>query len=169
MRREPRVELRPTIQHDIEIFFDHQRDAASVRMAAFTSDDPNDRQAHDAHWRRLLDSDSIIVRTILVDDEVAGHIAGFERDGAPEITYWIDRRLWGRGVATAATALFLEKDTRRPLYARAAADNIGSRRVLERCGFVEHERTRGFASARGEEIEEVVMVLGPTLPLPQGD
>ena len=48
---------------------------------------------------------------------------------------------------------------RRPLYGRAAADNLGSLRVLEKCGFVRVGSERGFASARGEEIEEVILRL----------
>jgi RimJ/RimL family protein N-acetyltransferase len=47
----------------------------------------------------------------------------------------------------------------RPLYARAAADNAGSVRVLEKCGFVLTGHERGFANARGEEIDEVVLTL----------
>jgi RimJ/RimL family protein N-acetyltransferase len=31
--------------------------------------------------------------------------------------------------------------------------------VLEKCGFVVTGRERGFANARGEEIDEVVLIL----------
>ena len=47
----------------------------------------------------------------------------------------------------------------RPLYARAAKDNIGSRRVLEKCGFVVIGEDKGYAHARGMETEEVVLRL----------
>jgi RimJ/RimL family protein N-acetyltransferase len=47
----------------------------------------------------------------------------------------------------------------RPLRARAAADNAGSIRVLEKCGFVVTGRDRGFANARGEETDEVLLTL----------
>ena len=49
--------------------------------------------------------------------------------------------------------------TERPLHARAAADNAGSIRVLEKCGFVVTGSGRGFANARGEEIDEVLLAL----------
>ena len=55
--------------------------------------------------------------------------------------------------------MFLEFVTVRPLYARAAKDNIGSRRVLEKCGFVICGEDKGFAHARGAEIEEYVLRL----------
>ena len=48
---------------------------------------------------------------------------------------------------------------KRPLYARAAKDNLASIRVLEKCGFRHSHTELSFANARGEEIKEVVMVL----------
>jgi RimJ/RimL family protein N-acetyltransferase len=48
---------------------------------------------------------------------------------------------------------------KRPIYGRAAKDNIGSIRVLEKCGFEKVGEDRGFANARGEEIAEVIMRL----------
>jgi hypothetical protein len=52
----------------------------------------------------------------------------------------------------------------RPLYARAARDNFASLRVLEKCGFWIVGYERGFACARGEEIEEVVLELTGDVP-----
>ena len=51
----------------------------------------------------------------------------------------------------------------RPLRAQAAVHNAGSRSVLERCGFREVARDRGFAQGVGREIEEVVYVLESNL------
>jgi RimJ/RimL family protein N-acetyltransferase len=82
--------------------------------------------------------------------------------GVPEVTYWLGREFWGPGIATAALRKLLEIVAERPLVARAAADNAASIRVLEKCGFVFSGRARGFANARGEEVEEVILVLpGP--------
>ena len=153
------IQLRPVAPADLSIFFEHQRDPVACRMAAFTADDPNDRAAFDAHWQRILANDTITVRTILADGAVAGHIATFLREGDLEVTYWIDRAMWGRGIATAALTAFLGVVATRPIHARAAADNASSLRVLERCGFAPFGRDRGFASARGEEIEEVILIL----------
>jgi [ribosomal protein S5]-alanine N-acetyltransferase len=41
---------------------------------------------------------------ILVDDEIAGSIASFVVEGDAEVTYWIRRDLWGRGIATTRKA-----------------------------------------------------------------
>ena len=44
-----------------------------------------------------------------------------------------------------------------PIYARASKDNLASIRVLEKCGFKITGHGKGFANARGKEIEEVVL------------
>jgi len=79
--------------------------------------------------------------------------------GEPEVSYGIDRPQWGRGIATEALRRFLEQIDDRPLYARVAADNLGSIRVLEKCGFQLTGYERAFANARGEEIDEGVFIL----------
>jgi RimJ/RimL family protein N-acetyltransferase len=151
----PRIVLRPLESTDLPVFFEHQRDPVAIHMVAFSSRDPADRAAFDAHWARTMTLPSVVHRTILVDDAVAGYVAKFERDGVPEVCYYLGREHWGRGVASRALAMLLDEVPVRPLHAGVAHDNVGSRRVLEKCGFREVERVRGFAQARGEEIEEV--------------
>lgn len=151
------LQLRQTIPSDLPAFFEHQRDPAAVRMAAFTAKDPDDRAAFDAHWARILADRDIIMRTIVIDGQVAGSISSYLHEGNPEVTYWIGREFWGRGIATAALAEFLKLQTGRPIFARAAKDNIGSLRVLEKCGFEIIGEDRGYANGRGEEIEEYVL------------
>lgn len=160
----PATTLRGVVAEDLDVFFAHMQDEGAVWMAAFTPPDPTDRSAFDAHWSRILGDTRVLARTIVSDEVVAGHIASFDMLGDREITYWIDRSLWGRGVATAALRIFLDIEVTRPLHARAAADNIGSLTVLERCGFVRIGTDRGFATARNFEIEEAVM----RLDAPQG-
>ena len=84
----------------------------------------------------------------------------YEMGGEAEISYWIGRGFWGKGIATAALQQFIQELDIRPLHARAAADNLGSIRVLEKCGFTRTGTDRYFANARGEEIEEVIYILG---------
>jgi RimJ/RimL family protein N-acetyltransferase len=76
-----------------------------------------------------------------------------------EVTYWIGRSHWGKGIATGALYAFLAVDPSRPLHARVAYDNVASRRVLEKCGFRVIATERGFAEARSAEIEELVLRL----------
>jgi RimJ/RimL family protein N-acetyltransferase len=159
MTSPPRITLRAVEPSDLPIFFDHQQDAQARSMAAFTSEDPADHGAFIAFWDRLTADDGITKRTILVDGQVAGQVMSFEMFGDVEVTYWIGREFWGRGVATAALRGLLDIVTFRPLQARVAKDNAGSVRVLEKCGFVVTGEDRGFANARGEEIDEYVLVL----------
>ncbi|MGW1951642.1 GNAT family N-acetyltransferase [Streptomyces sp. NPDC001920] len=152
------VELREVHDSDLPVFYRQMNDPEALRMAAFTPKDPADRDAFDAHWRRIRSS-SAVLRTILADGDVVGSAAVYGEPGEREVTYWVDRAYWGRGVATAALRELLAEVPERPLYARAAADNAGSLRVLRKCGFRVTARARGFAHARGEEIDEVVLHL----------
>ncbi len=161
MRPAERVELREVRPKDLDVFFDQQRDGAANRMAAFTAKDPSDRAAFDAHWRRILEDHEVSMKTAVLDGRVVGNVGSFFDNelGKLEVTYWIGREFWGRGLATLALQAFLREMTARPIYARGAADNVASIRVLEKCGFVLVGHGRGFANARGREIDEVVMQL----------
>jgi RimJ/RimL family protein N-acetyltransferase len=127
-----RVTLRPVEPADLPIHFEQQRDPASIGMSGVGG---RDRTAFDEHWVKILADDDTLIRTILVDVEVAGHVLSFERDGRREVGYWIARNHWGRGVATAALVAFLGEETTRPLFAGVLPANLGSLRVLEKCGF----------------------------------
>ncbi|EGX57598.1 acetyltransferase [Streptomyces zinciresistens K42] len=152
------VELREVHDSDLPVFYRQMNDPEALRMAAFTHRDPADRAAFDAHWARIRAS-ADVQRTILADGDVVGSAAVYGEPGEREVTYWVDRAYWGRGVATAALRGLLAEVPERPLYARAAADNEGSLRVLAKCGFEVRARARGFAHARGEEIDELVLAL----------
>ncbi len=149
------VRLRGVEPGDLPVFFEHQLDAAAARMAAFPS---RDRAAFEAHWAaNVLGNPAAVTRTILVDGRVAGHIGSWPQDGARLVGYWIGREHWGRGVATGALAAFLHVVTERPLHAHVAAHNIGSIRVLEKCGF----RRAGEEPVEddGTQVVELVFVL----------
>ncbi|MGW2519547.1 GNAT family N-acetyltransferase [Streptomyces sp. NPDC001617] len=152
------VVLREVHDSDLPVFFRQMNDPEALHMAAFTAKDPADRDAFEAHWKRIRASQDVI-RTVLAEGDVVGSAAVYGEPGEREVTYWIDRAYWGRGVATAALRVLLAEVPERPLYARAAADNAASQRVLEKCGFRLTARATGFANARGEEIDEVVMTL----------
>ena len=152
------IALREVHDSDLPVFYRLMNDPESLRMAAFTPKDPADRDAFDAHWKKIRAS-SAVLRTILADGDVVGSTAVYGEPGEREVTYWVDRAHWGRGIATAALGALLAEVPERPLFARAAADNAASLRVLEKCGFRESARARGYAEARGEEIDEVVLRL----------
>jgi RimJ/RimL family protein N-acetyltransferase len=77
-----------------------------------------------------------------------GQIASFDLEGHREVTYWIGREDWGRGIATRALHAFLRLEATRPLYAGAPSDNVASIRLLMKCGFLimgEGARVRPWA------------------------
>ncbi len=152
--------VRAVIPSDIPIFFEQQRDPEGQRMAAFISRDPDDRAAFTEQWDRILVDDTVVARTILWgQDEIAGYVASFVRLERREVCYWLGRAYWGRGIATAALAALLPV-LPRPLLARVAVDNLGSLRVLEKCGFVRVGTEVAHARARGESLVEVLLELG---------
>jgi RimJ/RimL family protein N-acetyltransferase/catechol 2,3-dioxygenase-like lactoylglutathione lyase family enzyme len=153
------VLLREVREGDLPIFFEQQLDPAANYMAAFTAKDPADWEAFTTHWTRIRGDDRITIRTILFEARVAGYVASFERFGEPEVSYWIGKEYWGQGIATRALSEFLRHVPVRPLYARVAKDNAASIRVLKKCGFSVSGEDKGFSNARGEEVEELVLVL----------
>jgi RimJ/RimL family protein N-acetyltransferase len=128
-------------------------------MAAFTADDPADRHAFLSHMSRLRADPTVVQRAIDADRTIAGTIGSFRVDDQTEVTYWIDRALWGRGIASAALQSLLAITTERPLFARAASDNAASLRVLEKAGFRRIGVNRDFARGREDEIEETILRL----------
>ena len=154
------LSLRNVVEDDLPLFFEFQLDPDANSMAAFIARDPTDREAFTAHWKKILANPTNIIRTIVCDGQVVGSVSSYLDAGKPEVTYWIGRAHWGKGVATRALTDFLtQANTTRPIYARVAKDNLGSRRVLEKCGFQVIGQDRGFAKARGEEIEELHLEL----------
>jgi len=148
--------LRDVREDDLEVFFEQQREPEGVAMALFPA---RERQAFDAHWRRILATDSLVVRTIEVDGEVAGNVGSWEQDGRQLVGYWLGREFWGRGLATAAVAEFVQELDVRPLHAWVASSNLGSIRVLEKCGFVQVGSHAEHDERFGEVVEELLFEL----------
>ncbi|GAA5186465.1 GNAT family N-acetyltransferase [Rugosimonospora acidiphila] len=153
------VALRPVEDSDLDALFEQMRDPESVRMAAFTAQDPDDRAAFDAHMARVRTSPGATNRAITVDGRLVGSIASFVIEDDTEVTYWIDRSCWGRGIASRALALLLELVPVRPVFARAASDNVGSLKVLQKAGFAITGTEISFANGRNSEIEETILRL----------
>jgi len=150
------IMLRDVTETDLPVLFEHQRDPDANRMAAFP---PRDREAFWAHWTKILADETLVTKTILFDGRVAGNICCFERDGTTQIGYWIGKEFWGKGVATKALSELLCHAMTRPLHAFVAKHNVGSIRVLEKCGFTVCGQDRAAAPTGGEEVEEVIMRL----------
>lgn len=153
------VRLRDVEPGDIPILHRHQLSSEANWMAAFTAEGWDDIEIFANHWNKLLANDAIGKQTILYGDQVAGSILSFEQLGNPSVSYWTGQEYWGKGIMTRALQLFLEQTATRPLYARVAKDNIGSRRVLEKCGFRVIGEATGYAHARRADVEEYILEL----------
>lgn len=127
-----KVFLRDVLDSDLQIFFEHQREPEANQMAAFPS---KDKASFMAHWSKIRKDETNILKTILYNGQVAGNVVSFIMKGKREVGYWIGSEFWGRGLATKALKMFLEIEKTRPLYGVVAKHNIGSQRVLEKCGF----------------------------------
>lgn len=126
------IELRDVIDSDLPILFEHQADPVANAMAAFPA---RDRDSFMAHWTKIRVDEANRIKTILYNGEVAGTVMSFIMDGKRELGYWIGREYWGNGIATKALEEFLKCLPTRPLYGYVAKQNIGSQRVLKKCGF----------------------------------
>ena len=153
------ITLIKTEKDDLNAFFQFQLDKEANYLAAFTSKDPNDKTAYIEKYSKFLSDPTIHMRTIKVNDVIAGSIAKFVMENEAGITYWIDRNFWGQGIATTALKEFLKIEQIRPIYGHVAFDNYGSQRVLEKCDFVKIGTDKGFANARQIEIEEYIYQL----------
>jgi RimJ/RimL family protein N-acetyltransferase len=152
----PLVRLRAVEDQDIDVLYHQQTDPEAVAMAAFPA---RDRDRFEEHWTRLRADDSLVVRTVVADGRVAGHIGCWEQDGQHLIGYWVGREFWGRGVATQALARLMDEVSIRPLYAHVAVHNAGSIRVLDKCGFRRDRASEANAPAPDDGVEEHVFVL----------
>jgi RimJ/RimL family protein N-acetyltransferase len=147
--------LRDVVDDDIPIFFEQQNDPEAIEMAAFP---PRDWEPFEAHWGRIRLDETCVTKTIVSDGQVVGNMLSWPRDNRRFVGYWLGREFWGRGLATRALAELVE-ELGRPLYAEVSTTNIGSIRVLEKCGFVEIGRTVERHEALGGDIELLVMEL----------
>ena len=155
----PGIQLRPTEIPDLDYLFEFQLDKEGGYLAAFMPNNHADKEAYLRKHTKFLSDTTINNQTIMIGDRIVGSIAKFVIEGDAEITYWIDRKFWGQGIATKALKDFLAIETTRPLFGRTAFDNFGSQKVLEKCGFVKTGTDKGFANARQAEIEEFIYKL----------
>jgi len=127
-----KILLRPVLETDLPILFEQQLDPETIAMSAYPSKDRGDFMRH---WEGILNNKAITARTLVYKEKIAGHIVCWKEKYEQQIGYWIGKQFWGRGIASAALAEFLLEVKIRPLYARVANHNLGSKRVLEKCGF----------------------------------
>ena len=142
------VTLREATDADTEPLFAFQAEPEGSAMAVFPS---RDREAFEAHQAKIAADPTTLFRVIEADGVVVGWIGSWDADEDRAVGYWLGRDHWGRGYATEALRAFLEVDPSRPMTAYVAVQNVASRRVLKKAGFVVVERRVS------EDIEEDVL------------
>ena len=135
------IKLRLTEVEDLDTLFQFQLDKEGGYLAAFMPEDPTNKTTYINKYKKLLNDPTVNNQT------------------SAEITYWIDRKFWGKGIATKALNEFLAIETIRPIFGRVAFDNFGSQKVLQKCGFEKISVDKGFANARQMEIKEYIYKL----------
>lgn len=128
-----KVVLRETVPDDLEILFAYQADDEAGYMAAFVNEHWKDKEAYLDRWRKLL-AEKVNIKTIVADNKVVGSISTWWLKDELQLSYDIGREYWNMGIATSALQQFLAIVPERPLYGRVAFDNIGSAKVLMKCG-----------------------------------
>ena len=147
--------LRDVTEADLHIFFEQQLNPEAIAMADFP---PRDRESFMTHWAKIMADESVILKTILFNGQVAGNIVCWEQFGEREVGYWLGKDFWGKGIATQALSEFLKQVKTRPLVAHVAKHNVASRRVLEKCGFMFVGEDK-YLDKRGTELEEFILKL----------
>lgn len=107
------------------------------------------------------------LRAIVVDGEVVGSVGVYLQNDVgcknAELGYWLGEPFWGQGIATATVKelcafVFHHYDVVR-IYAEPFADNTGSRRVLEKAGFVLEGTLRNSVFKNGEFHDSCIYAL----------
>lgn len=137
--------LRPWLLSDAEAVAaaaDNPKIAANLRNAF-----PSPYTMADAEW---YVGDCVaqgearqLTRAIVIDGKAAGSIGVFVKDDvyekSAELGYWLAEEHWGKGVMTEAVRRLCREAFGRfdilRIFAEPFADNLGSRRVLEKAGF----------------------------------
>jgi len=126
------VTLRDPISSDFETIFAMTQDPVGNAMSMVY---PLSRELFEQRWSRER-GEREVTKTILMGNEVVGKIGSFSVEDETHVGYLIAQAHWGKGIMSEALRQFVELIAHRPLIAHVASPNIGSRRVLEKCGFV---------------------------------
>lgn len=152
------VLLRPVGREDLPVLYEFQREPESNARAAVN---PRSFEAFSEVWDKILAgppvSEGAVARAVIADGVLAGSIGCFRQEETDFMGYWISRAYWGRGIASRAVGLMLAEFSARPIFARVAAHNAASHRVLVKNGFVEIGRRWSPGTDRYHACEEVTL------------
>ena len=152
--------LRDVAESDLDAFYQQQLDPEATAMALFPA---RDREAFDAHWRRVLADDSAVKRTIVDDGAVAGHVALLGAGRAAPGRLLAGARVLGararergpgraRGGAASPAAARLGRRRQRRLHSRAPEVRLRRGRAASRARRALRRGRRG-APVRAEGLK----------------
>lgn len=135
------ITLREYKNYDLPLLVEYLNDPSVTQY--LSSRLPQPYTAEDAHWWISTGSKDGIVRAIeyegILVGTVGAHPGQYEHARSAEVGYWLARKYWGKGIATAAlqelTGHVLDNSQLVRLYANVFAPNAVSMRVLEKAGF----------------------------------
>jgi RimJ/RimL family protein N-acetyltransferase len=157
------IELRPLEDDDLDAVFEMMRDPDARAMVAFAAADADDRGAFDEWMGERRGSDAVSLSVVTERGGFAGTAAAFAVGSDREVSVWLARHAWGRGVGTDALGLLVSREAERPLFARSSAGNTAWTTILEHAGFTEVSRSTVFAPGLDGDVDEIVYALLPAL------
>ncbi len=92
------VVLRDVIESDVPLFFDQQMDPEANHMVAFTAKESEDWAVFQAHWVGFMDDESVAIKTLPFNGQVTGHDLRYREVGRTEVSYWLGKEYWGKGI-----------------------------------------------------------------------
>lgn len=114
-------------------------------------------------WYRLICVNDVPAGAIYLTMGVNAHaIRG-------ELSYILAKEFWGKGIATQAAKVALQAGFKEfglaRIQAYAMPPNIGSQRVLEKCGFQREGLLRNFVKVRGALVDVFIYGIYQDSPL----
>ena len=159
--------LRPLLSSDLETLFEIQCDPIAERIAGGEySFNIKSKNLFVTMFSQFMDEDRAVARAIINDiGQVSGYIFVAPPNVSgdfrifPRVGFWIARRDWAKGYATSALKQILKIVTTRPILADIHVDNIASKRVLVKNGFIEIGNNT-IRCSNGRTIDMAILELG---------
>ena len=139
-------QLRPFVAEDAPSIYEHANDAEVAQNLRDVFPMPYTYQDAVAYIASCAGAgeERQLCRAIVADGKAVGSIGLFLQGDvyrkSAELGYWLGRPYWGQGIMSRAVMLLCQEGFERydicRIFAEPYATNLGSRRVLEKAGFV---------------------------------
>ncbi len=165
-----RVVLRPLVMEDAKSLQENINDPDIYR---YTLTIPHPYEMSHAEWwinhiqERIKESKAYELGIELKENgKIVGGMGLCKIDpkhDVAEVGYWLGKKYWGKGITTEALELLLDfafnELKLHRVYAYTFIDNIGSQRVLEKCGFTREGRRKEAIKKNGKYYDNFMFGL----------